>query len=176
MIERSKLTPIATILKIHGIHGELNCKLDIDAGDLERLPYVFVELDGLMVPFFIRTVRTRGGRTALCTFADIDTASRAAKLEGCTIYSDKQFISDNSDVDGYYLSDLLGWQVFADGRRIGILDDYDDSTSNLLMIIRTDNGELLHIPAADEFFSEAASETQSLYLTLPTGLLEINKS
>ena len=67
MIAADNLIEIGRFGKPHGIKGELSAIIpDFDI-DPETLPCIFVELDGLMVPFFIIAVRTKGSESFLLT-------------------------------------------------------------------------------------------------------------
>lgn len=177
MKKQEELTPVATVLKTHGVRGEVNCETDIDSEDFASLRCLFVQLDGLMVPFFIRSARPRGPYGVLVTFEGIDSDSRASVFTGHTLYAEKDMIEDEDDTEdgGFYLNDMIGWEVFADGERLGLLEDVDDSTVNVLMLVRGDKGELIHIPAADEFFTAVEPDRRTIRLDLPEGLVNLNK-
>ena len=170
MIAKSMLEPVATVVKTHGIHGELNCTLFVDYDILEQLPCLFVELDGLWVPFKVKSLRRRGPESVLLTFYD--------SLVGHDIMARCSDLPDDDrgdDVeDGFYLSDIIGFEVETDGKPIGVLDDFDDSTANLLMFVSTPAGKIVRIPAADEFFVEVDTDSKIIRLDLPEGLLELN--
>ncbi len=172
MIDRTLLEPVASVVKPHGIHGEYNCSLFVDYEVFEALPCLFLELDGLYVPFFVKSLRPRGPQSMLLTLHDAPATSIAGK----DILAKKADLPDEDldGQDGFYITDLIGFNVEADGAAVGVLEDFDDSTANLLMLVRTPAGEIVRIPAADEFFVAVDPDARSISLELPEGLLELN--
>lgn len=179
MIAAGNLVAVASVLKTHGIHGELNCELDINFYEFSQLACVFVELDGLYVPFFTSSLRQRGQFGILVSFCDLTDSAKAAALVGKELMAKKEdlpeYDDEDEEADGFYLADLVGYSISADGTGIGVLEGIDDSTANLLMLVRTPAGDILHIPAADEFFTDVDSKIQTIELSLPQGLLDINQ-
>lgn len=176
MIGRRELVAVGSVLKPHGVKGEMNALVDIPDLDLSELPCVFFELDGLMVPFFVGAQRRRGAESVLVTIDGVDSEPRAADFAGLTIYVRKQDLpedDDDDEGDGFYLADLIGYRVTADGMDVGTVEDFDDSTANVLMTVRADSGRTVNIPVADEFFTSIDPESGMIEMTLPEGLLDL---
>lgn len=173
MTDPAGLIPVATVTKTHGIQGELNCALEVDYDVLAALPFVFVQLDGLTVPFAFMSLRPRGHAAALVRLEDLrpDAAASMVGRELLARPADLPESPDDQDDDGFYLSDLIGYEVVADGQPVGTLEAFDDSTANILMLVATSEGSTVHIPAADEFFRSVDPEGRTIYLSLPQGLL-----
>ena len=71
---------------------------------------------------------------------------------------------------------LLGYKAFADdGKPIGTVEDIDDSTENVLLIISRDDGDTIYVPAADEFITAVDDDARTVTLSLPEGLVDLNK-
>lgn len=175
MIAARELCAVGSVVKTHGIHGELNVILEDPDVDLEGAPCVFFDMDGLKVPFFVNSCRSRGPESVLLTLDGVDGDSSAARFAGKTLYVRRQDLpeEDRDDSEGFYLEDLTGFAVVGDGRRIGVVEDFDDSTANVLMLVRDPFGKLLHIPAADEFFLGVDPDAKTITMNLPEGLLDI---
>ena len=178
MIARSLLVPIGTFLKTHGIKGELNATLETEGIDLSTLRCILIERDGLMVPFFVASQRRRGSQGVLVILDGIKNQQAAAAFAGKTIYAIGAELPQNDGEDdgynqGFYLSDLCGYSVTADGIQIGVVDDFDDTTANVLMNVRDSSGVIRSIPVADEFFYQIDPDTRTIQLSLPGGLLEL---
>lgn len=189
MIARHQLTAIGAFLKPHGVKGELNAVLDCDSEALDSLRCLFIEIEGLIVPFFIASHRSRGSHAELITLADIDSEPKAKPFAGKEIFALSSELSENSvfsegsedsegsegseDSEGFYLSDLEGYAVVADGTPIGEVTGFDDSTANVLMFVEDADGRRRAIPVADEFFETVDPDTKTIHLTLPQGILEL---
>lgn len=73
MIATDNLTAIGQFGRPHGLKGEISAQIpntDIDPGELLC---IFVELDGLYVPFFIESWRTKGAESVLLTLDGVDS-------------------------------------------------------------------------------------------------------
>ena len=56
MILKEELTEIGRFGKPHGIQGEINATVDDDV-DVDAINRIVVNIDGIYVPFFIRSIR-----------------------------------------------------------------------------------------------------------------------
>ncbi len=160
---------VGTIIKTHGIKGELNVELtDMAEPDDDFAPgaCVILELDGLDVPFFVGACRQRGADSVLLTLDDVASDSDAAQLVGHTIYvfADPAELSDELTA-----GDLVGYTVLADGRELGRVDELVELTPGSWYF--QVGGRL--IPAVDDFITEISPESLTLTMELPAGLLEL---
>ena len=180
MIKRSELRPVGTLLKTHGIDGEIVVQLTADV-DLEALQCIVLEIDGIFVPFFPTSVRPKSAETDLVSIAGVETQQQAAAVCGHKVYAlvrdlDKQAGEGaGEEGDGMYADDLIGFDVRSDGEIIGKITDFDDSTANYLFIIeRRDaaagQGPLL-VPVA--LVEGVDPEACVVDMEIPRGLLEL---
>ena len=82
MIKNDDVFRIGKIGKAHALKGELQMQVDDDVFDRVEADYVVLQIDGILVPFFIEEYRFRSDETALIKFCDIDTAEQARRLTG----------------------------------------------------------------------------------------------
>lgn len=172
-INASDLTIIGKLTKTHGINGEITLQFadGIDV-DLEMLKCVFIDIDGIFVPFFIESTRPKGATTDIVKFDGIDDEQRALSLCGDTIYALRSEIISDPD-SGMFAADLIGYAVVADNSKIGTIVDIDDTTINCLFIVEAPDGKRILIPAVDEFVAGLDPDQRELTLNLPEGLIEI---
>ncbi|MDE6415571.1 MAG: 16S rRNA processing protein RimM, partial [Duncaniella sp.] len=71
MISSESIIEIATFNKPHGVNGELSVTLDDDI-DFMQLRCIVVEMDGIFVPFFVKSVRPRGASSVLLSVDGIN--------------------------------------------------------------------------------------------------------
>lgn len=57
---------------------------------------------------------------------------------------------------------------------MGEITDYNDATSNVLLIVTTPGGDEVYIPVADEYIDEIDPDTNTLHTTLPSGIIDLN--
>ena len=79
---------------------------------------------------------------------------------------------EDDDADGFYLEDLVGFDIVSGEETIGRIDGFDDSTDNLLFTVDRDGAEIL-IPASADFIDEVDTDNNKIYMTLPEGLLNL---
>ena len=84
MIKKETVYKIGKIGKPHGVNGEVAFHFDDDVFDRTEAQYLILEIDGILVPFFIDEYRFKTDETALVLFADIDTQDKAATSPAAT--------------------------------------------------------------------------------------------
>lgn len=177
MIGTDALLAAATFAKPHGVKGEISVAVDpADMEAVEESAFVFVDLDGLMVPFAVQAVRPKGAETLLLTLKGIDSDAKAARLTGKTLWLERAGLAagdDEEDADGFYMEDLIGFAVCVGDENIGVVADYDDSTDNVLFIVRRPDGSESLIPASDDFIDDVDVDRRVITMTLPDGLLSL---
>jgi len=164
---------IGRIGKTHGVKGEVTFHFTDDVFDRTDADYVFVETEGLLVPFFFEEYRFRSETTALVKFADIDDANRAAELTGCDVYFDRALCDDTTDELTW--QELVGYSLVdsATARPVGEITAVDLSTINTLFEVLSPDGQQLLIPANDELVCDIDRSARTITLRIPEGLLEI---
>lgn len=174
MIERAELFPVGIVNKTHGVRGEIVITLDEDI-DLTELRCIVFDMDGIFVPFFIASLRSRGASSVLVTLDVVENETAAATFTGKKVFALKEDISfDEQDVDpdNIYLEDLIGFRIFdTDGTPVGTVSGYDDSTENTLFTVTDSNGDNILVPAADDLIAGIDVPGKILTMNLPSGLI-----
>lgn len=176
MITNPQITNIGKLIKPHGINGEIVISTDYDI-DLSTVKCIIINIDGINIPFFINSIRSRGKETFLMMIDGINTEEDASMICGKSLYvlnSDIGVI-DNEE-DGFYANDLIGYNVYLTGSKslIGKIIDIEDSTENALFIIARENKEIIYIPIVVDFIENISTETLTMEMDLPLGLLELS--
>ncbi len=164
---------IGRIGKTHGVKGEVTLHFTDDVFDRVDADYVFVETEGIPVPFFFEEYRFRNEESAIVKFEGIDTADRAAELTGCDVYFPRE-LSDEEDGELTW-SEIVGFDIIQDGSRqtLGTVTSVDLTTINTLFELRTPDGKSLLIPANDDFITDIDRDARCIIMRLPEGLLDI---
>ena len=152
--------------KTHGVNGEINLALEMEV-DFEQCDFILAKVDGLMVPFEIETLRPRGDAAALVSFCRM-TQELLQSMVNKEAYVDEQYIMEEEDEHSaaYYVGYTL---MDEDGRRMGVIDDYDDQTVNVLFSVE---GRLVPVGAMEVL--EVDGSSKIIRCRLPEGILEIN--
>lgn len=169
MIRQEEVYRIGKLGKTHGVKGEISFLVDDDVFDRVDADHLILDIDGILVPFFIEEYRFRSDTVVLVKFEGVDTQQRAAELTGCHVYFLRTLADDD---DGQFsLASLVGFDITdaATGTPIGRIAGIDDTTANLLFCL--ESGQL--IPASDDFITDIDTDTRQIAMSLPEGLLEL---
>jgi 16S rRNA processing protein RimM len=169
MIKKEEVYKIGRLGKSHGVKGEVSFQFDDDIFDRVDADYLVLELDGILVPFFIEEYRFRSDTVALIKFEDVDTQQRANELTGCDVYFPRALAAD--DEGEVSLSLLVGFDLVEanGGTTIGRIAAIDDTTANLLFELEA--GCL--IPANDDLIRDIDTKRKTIKMEIPEGLLEL---
>lgn len=178
MIRLSDIRPVGKFMKPHGVNGEIAVLRDSDILDFNHCSCVIVDVDGIFVPFFLNSIRSKGVATDLVGIDGITDERHAAALTNKTVYVLAHEIPGNEDnedeEDGFYADDFIGYKVhLEDGRTLGEITRIEDSTANYLFVVETTSGGNLLIPVADEFITGIDTGLKVLTMSLPQGLIDI---
>ncbi len=173
MITKEEILSVGKTGKPHGIKGELAFYFSSHHVIQEETPYYIFEIDGLFVPFFVESYRSRGSLTALIKLDGIDSDAIARSLSNQTIYIHQEFVTIYED-DASNSNGLIGFTVH-DNKvgKLGEIIEIDESTSNTLFVVKYKNTSLL-IPATDDFIERMDKEKKEIHMQLPEGLTDLD--
>ena len=169
MIKPEEVYRIGRLGKTHGIKGEVSLQFDDDIFDRVDADYLVLDVEGILVPFFMEEYRFRSDTVALVKFCDVDTQQRASELTGCDVYFPRTLADEDEENVSYAM--LVGFSIIdADTEdKIGTIAAVDDTTVNLLFEL--ENGRL--IPASDDLISDIDMKKGEIRMNIPEGLLEL---
>lgn len=169
MIKKEDVYKIGRLGKAHGVKGEVSFQFDDDIFDTTDADYLILDIDGILVPFFMEEYRFRNDSLALVKFCEVDTQQRASELTGCDVYFPRSVADEDGDAPS--LAMLVGFNIVdaSDGKVVGKIAAIDDSTQNVLFEL--EDGTL--IPASDELITNIDTNRQQIIMNIPQGLLEI---
>ena len=151
---------IAKILKSNGTDGGLLIGVrDIEVGQIELQEPVFIEFDGLPVPFFIQDIQQRGTTKAVIHLNDIVNLEDAEEVVGRPIFIEGEWEEEEE-------MDFTGWTLLNRGQRVGTVTGMEPIPGNLCLYV----GETL-VPLHPDLILSADPATRILDLDLPEGLL-----
>ena len=114
------------------------------------------------------------GDHVIFKFSGVDTISDAERLAGADV-SIPIVERLPAGEDEYYRSDLIGCEVWDEqGRRLGIVADWQETGGTPLVEVRTAEGKELLIPFARAIFTHIDLDRKRIDVSLPEGLLDLN--
>lgn len=172
-IPKSDCVIIGFFRKRHGVHGEL--VLDFEPQyeySVEGTDRFFVELEGLLVPFFLAEngFRFKSTKSAIVRFDGVDTENYARRLVGNSVYLFQNEIVDISEetIESYLLNYTLVDEKLGE---IGTVSNIDDFSGNVVLTVNF-RGEEIMIPFNEDFLVSIEEKQKTITLKLPEGLIE----
>lgn len=173
MFNKENLYFLGTLVKTRGVEGFFVLALkDLQPEDIPETESVFIEINGLLVPFFISRFSDMGKSSMLVKFDDIDSNAKAKEFIGCKIYipADRVNIPDDSYSKNM---DFTGYRIF-DSKYgdIGKITEILDIRKNPLFKVKSENNEYM-IPVNKDILREIDHNKKVIFTELPEGLLDI---
>ena len=148
------------IVTTHGVRGEVKVMPWTDDPRF-LLPFKEVLLDGK--PFRVESCRVQ--KTCnLLKLAGVDTVEAGQALRGKTVKVDRSLVS----YDVIFVAELIGVEVYADGKKIGKVADVLDYPANKVYVIRGEREYM--IPAVKEFILNTDIEANRMEIRLLEGM------
>lgn len=183
MISDNEVYKIGTLTRTHGVRGEVAFQFTDDVWDRVEADYLFLRLDGLLVPFFMEEWRFRSDTTALVKFEDIDDVNAATRLVGAEVFFPKALTPSELDDEDLTWQMFTGFEVIivpsgspegAPESPLGTVTAVYDQTANILLEVTTPDGRSILIPAHEDFILRADHRERRLYVDVPEELLTLN--
>ena len=150
------------VLKSWGAAGQVVLSLDADdPRDLESEEPVFIEFDGLPVPFYFESIEPKGSRF-IVKFEDVDSLEEAEELVGRTVTPGGEDEEDDDSLIGLQVRDSRSQRI------IGEIVDFNDYAGNVTITVETEHGEVL-LPLHEDLIVSIHDDV--LTLEIPEGLL-----
>ena len=169
MIRQEEVYKIGKLGKAHGVKGEISFLFDDDVFDRTDADYLILDMDGILVPFFIEEYRFKTDDNALMKFEGIDTQERARELTGCEVYFPREMAEGDEEQLSWVA--IVGFELIDanSGKSAGRIASVDDATINILFEL--EDGKL--IPASEELITNVDTKKQKIFINLPEGILEL---
>lgn len=173
-MNRQDCLQIGTIVKTHGIHGEVI--LEIKNPELiENIKEsVLLELEGLLVPFFIDCFHPVSNQRIRVKFDWTNSDKQAKKLCSSPVYIPAGMHQINK-TSVHETPELVEDFIVIDVRagELGKVTQVIDNNNNLLMEITGNRNNPLLIPLHPDLIHEINSAEKTITIETPDGLLEI---
>lgn len=176
MILPAEITEAGRFNKPHGIKGEISATLDIDV-DLAEVKCLVMDVEGIFVPFFVKSVRPKTAETCLVTLDGVDSEEKARRFASRAFFILKTDLpeSEEGDDEGFYAADLVGYEIKdAALGTLGEVTDINDVTDNVLFVVTSPDGHEILLPVADEFILYIDTDARVIETDYPEGILDLN--
>ena len=174
MITKNSVFKIGLLGKPHGVKGEIQFRFIDDIFDRQQSNYLIINIDRILVPFFIEDYRFRSDNLALIKFYDINNLQQVSELIGREVffpYSLSDF--DNKGLTSF--SQLINFTIInnSNNKDLGKIISIDDSTINSLFEIKNKEGKKYLLPANEKLIKNIDIKNQIIEMFIPNGILEL---
>jgi len=172
MINKNEVVRIGTITKTHGVNGEMSLTVPATLEWTDDLDCLVCSMDGILVPFWLDSIREKSRTTVLVKFQGVDGVDATSRFMGVTVYMPVRFIAE-SESDELTWSMFIDWQVTDEAAGpLGVITAVDESTPNTIFLVRDGERERI-IPANEEWITGVDRKKCTLTYKLPQGLAEL---
>lgn len=173
-ITKENTIRIGHFRKPHGVSG--NLLLHMEEGHeemLEDVTILFVETDGLLVPWFVAEegIRTISSHTALIDLDWIEDEPAAKKLCGKDVW----MIPPKGIENGVQpeIFDLKGFEAFDQQKgKLGVVTEINDYAGNIVLTVQQGGAELL-VPFHEALVTGYDENRRIIIFELPDGLTDL---
>ncbi|MDD2634461.1 MAG: ribosome maturation factor RimM [Bacteroidales bacterium] len=168
-----ELFEVASVIKPHGLNGYISIKtFENYSNKIYNIGMpVFLKIEGIPVPFFIEDVKT-SGRNVLLKLKNICNSEQVDRFRSASLMITEKDIIENKSEE-LSKSELIGYAVYdVKFGFIGNISLFNDIPGNPVFETTFDNKTII-IPFADDIIVEINSNTKTVKIIAPEGLIDI---
>ncbi|MGQ1945658.1 ribosome maturation factor RimM [Geofilum sp. OHC36d9] len=173
MILKEQLVKLGVLAKPHGVAGEVLLRVVPQWEGYSPDPsFLFVDLNGGLVPFEVLTMREKNDSDLLVSLDTIQTGDDARALQGADVYIEEEALGEPGDEE-VSLRQLIDYTVSDVNRGLlGKVTDVSDSPVNPLLQVDY-NGKDVLIPFQADFIHHIDPKKRTISLQTPPGLIDL---
>lgn len=163
---------LGKITRTHGLQGNVVLKLDTDQPEMyNKLDSIFIEVNGLLVPFFVEKQQWQKSDTKIMTFKNSSEALVEQSV-GKNVFLPLSTLPPLSGKKFYY-HEVVGFEIREeDGKSCGIIESINDQTAQNYFILNL-AGKQIIIPLIKDWILEVNREEKFIKMILPDGLMDV---
>lgn len=172
-MDRENVYPLGIISKTRGSTGALILKLNNKISEkFYELGSVFLEIEGLLVPFFINSAESLDQKNILLNLDSVETKKQGEKLTGSKVYTELSDIVSDEKEDLQY-NYLIGYNIFDEKfGDFGVINEILSYSTNTLFKVMSGEKEII-IPLHEDFILSIDSKKKIIKVNLPEGLPDL---
>ena len=163
---------LGKITRRHGLQGNVFLKLDTDQPEMyTKLESIFVDINGLLVPFFVAKQSWSKGETLIISFKN-STEALVNQAVGKDVYLPLSTLPKLTGNQFYY-HDVIGFEIREeDGKSCGVIESINDQTGQHYFVLNLAGTQIV-IPIIKDWILEVNREEKFLKMALPEGLMDV---
>lgn len=152
---------VGKIVNTHGIKGELKVAVN-DESIFKKGEEIYIYYRSEYKSFKLSDFRMHKNHM-LIKIDDLANINDVLQYKECDIFLDRE-------EDDVYLSDIVGYSVLHEGKRVGVVSEIMSNNAHDIIVL--DNGKM--IPYIDVFIKEENHNTKELIIEVIEGMLDDN--
>ncbi|MDO5615699.1 MAG: ribosome maturation factor RimM [Cruoricaptor ignavus] len=163
---------LGKITRTHGLQGNVILKLDTDQPQFyNKLDSIFVEINGLLVPFFIEKQQWSKEDSKIISFKNSSPAL-AEQTVGKNVFLPNSTLPVLTGKQFYY-HEVVGFEIVDENQSsCGEIKEVNDQTAQHYFILDLQGKEVI-IPIIKDWILEVNREAKQIKMQLPDGLLDV---
>lgn len=149
------LIKLATIVRAHGLNGEVIADAQPNREAFENKKHIFVrDRRGDLIPYQIEEIKEKQGGEDLffVKLAFINDRTSAEQLTGSSVFGE---VAGQSQNEQQLPDDLVGWDILDEqGNIIGQVEDFMEMPAQPVITLKLNTSETYLVPVVDEYVEE----------------------
>ena len=166
MLSKENLVNIGYISRTHSFKGEIQFTINKKIVPLKRGDFLFIRLEGQFIPYKIVAIKGKDDEpiVGLEFIANYDDA---LELVGMEVFADVETFDEESELS------LIGFELIDKHlSTIGKVKDVMELPQQTMLLVDYNDKEC-YVPLVDAFVDYIATDTKEIWVTLPTGILDL---
>ena len=164
---------IGQIVKLHGYKGGVSLYMNVsNPKEYTSLKTVFIEIDGILTPFFVQNLKHKNKGFAALYFEGIQTEIEAKKLIKKKVYISSDELKE-VDETRFLGHELIGYTVIDEVKGVvGKLVEVIEQKSNPLFVLEKNGNEIL-LPLFEGLLLGIDEKKKEMLVRAPEGLIDL---
>ena len=161
------------VAKLHGFKGEVSLFLDVtNPADYSQMDSLFIDVNGLLTPFFIERIKINNKGFALVKLEGVDNEIDAKVLLRKELYLPLEVLPPLTGIN-FYDHEVIGYAVLDEQYgQVGVLQQILDYKVNPLIQIDANGKEVL-LPLIEGLITSLDRENKVMHVKSPAGLIAL---
>ena len=141
-----KYISVGKILNFHGVRGEAKVGYSKNQQDfLSALDMVYVLFNDEYISLNITSIKFNN-KFAIIKFDDINTVNDIVVYKGCLLFVEEQTIRENLDEDEFLIDELVGMNVLANDKKVGVVVGVSNNGQSDFLSVKTESKKVSLVP------------------------------
>ena len=164
---------IGQIAKLHGYKGGVSLYMDVsNPSSYTYLKSIFIELDGILTPFFIKSFKLKNKGFVALHLEGVDSEASAKSLIDKKVFIPSSELQE-VDETRFLGHELIGYKVFDQEKGdVGILVEVVEQKGNPLFVLDHNGSEIL-LPVFEGLLISIDAPEKQILINAPEGLIDL---